>query len=491
MIRPLLIAQCLILTLLWMMPPSVAEAGKLHFHGSTGVAGPCADDGHTGAPTGTPQFAARRAVWTALAGAGGAAPPCQIADVDYNTGVDPNVTLLSPSAAVAALGNANVTYNSTNNLITCAGGATGLTIQNIDFTIGGTRSGGGFLINGCDNLTLKNVKMWLGCFDPSPQYPMKQQTNSSGLTISNWDISNPNGQEAAGCTAGTETIYFTGPGLQKVIYTRISGAPEHNVTFTCASGATCTAYERYNSFSATGWDQGEHVNGVQWLGAFASSDISYNLWYNPQPTVADTVRTACFGPQTCTNDAGGSPSSVAISNGQVIVKFLGTNQAAMLPGMNLTGSGFTGTAYICAVTDYIGPAIGPDYVKLTLGTSYPACATTTTTTSTGTAQVQNAYPFGKANDIRYVNQGSISTQMLAGSFVGNVLDGDGPILTGTNAVACGGQGVGTEVNGVTVSNNYWNPTGYQGSFWLNAAFCLNATGSGNKNMVTNANLPVS
>lgn len=468
------------------------QAGvKLHLHGAVVSTG-CSQDGSSGAVTGTPMFAARRAAWPH-------APTCLVPDVDYNIGVDPNVTLLSPSAAVAALGNANVTYSSTNNLITCVGGTNGLTLQNIDFTIGGTRSGGGFLIgggsstpgDGCNNLTIKNVKMALGCLDPSPQFPMKQQTNSSGLVISNWDISNPNGQEAAGCTAGTETLFFTGPGLQEVIYTRLVGAPEHNVSFTCAVGATCTAYERYNSFSATGWDQGEHVNGVQWLGAFAASDVSYNFWYNPQPTVADTVRTACYGPATCTNDPGGSPGTVVLVNGEVILKFLGTNQAAMLPGMHLTGTGFTGTAYICATTDYIGPAIGPDYVKLVLGTSYPGCATTTTTASNGTAQVQNAYPFGKANDIRYANQGSVITQMLAGSFIGNVLDGDGPILTGTNAITCGGNGTGTEINGVTVNNNYWNPAGYQGSFWVNVAFCLNATGSGNVNIQTGANLPVS
>lgn len=428
-------------------------------------------------------FAARRATW--------AVPPiCLVPDVDYAVG-PPNDCAACVSPAVASLP-AGVTFDVGLQRVDCVGAADGVVIENLDFTL--LAHGGGIYVNGCNNVTIRNIKTKVDCANPFPAYPIRQASNSTGITITKVTIDN-GGKASEACWGPVgELIYLEGPGAKSVTYSRAVNVTQHWLTFACATGQTCTPVEKFNSASSFGFAQGEHTNGVQFLGVFINADLSHNYYYNPQPSVADDVRQGCFGPRTCTNDNVGG--TVVLVNGEMVIQSLLSNAVDYGPGMQITGSGFTGTAYICTVTDYGGPANGPDYAKLTLTTGpfVPGTGCTgsvvTTTNSIGTAQVQNAYPFGITAAIWYINQAPVPGAFLNGTISGNVFDGDGPLQGGTNAINCLGASGGYDLTGLTVTGNYIKPEGYSTGLFRSNAFCTGITGSGNKNLTTGATIAV-
>lgn len=426
-------------------------------------ASPCLNDGHAAAPAGaTIMYAARKASW--------AFPPaCQTPDVDYAVGPDGDcAACVSPAAAVALLGLPSVTYDAARNFITCDTGPSGIVLQNVDFRLG-SGSGGGIQVggadpgHGCNNFTIRNVRIVMNPSVTGLAYPIRQMANSNTIHITKTWI---DGNGLVGAAEGLgEIIYLTGSGLQSITYTRVINAAEHNVTFGCVAAAVCTSYERYNSFSAQGFAQGAHMNGVQWLGTFAASDVSYNFWYNPQPSIALEA---------------GAGLTIDTSSGvaSATLHFSGVGaQTSLLPGMSLTSANLQAATTILAVPAPTNPVT----VSLSLAA---------TATASGTAAaIPNAYPGGNVNAIRYANQNA-TAQMLNGTMTGNVFDGDGPIKPGNYALSCGGDGTGLEINGMVMTSNYYNPAGYSGAFYLTQPYCLNATGSANKRLDTGATIPV-
>lgn len=406
-----------------------------------GVSTACSEDGHTGAPTGaTVLYAARRAAW-------GAPPPCLIPDVDYAVGPDNDcASCVSPALASLPSG---WSWNAGLNRLDCSGAASGSRVHHLDFTkLSG--SGGGILINGCDNVTIDNIKMTRDCTNPGQPFPLKQLANSSGITITKAWL---DGGSVAGAACGGggdgEEIYLAGPGPKVVTYSRVINAAEHDVTFVC--NGSDTSYARYNSFSATGYSQGAHDNGVQWLGTCIGADESWNYWYNPQPFVALDAAAGL------TIDTNSGLFSVTLHFAA------GITQSSLLEGMAIT------SANLQSGTTLINPSPTPPFTA------------TLSKTATGTASgvpaaVPNAYPIGLVNPIRVANQ-SATGQMINVVLTGNVFDGDGPIKPGTNAISCGGDGTGLEVNGLVANQNYWLPAGYSGGFFLQAAFCINTVPS--------------
>jgi hypothetical protein len=442
MTRFLAILFLAIAAVCWHSGPSTA-ATLITAQPAAAAAG-CADDGHAGAPAGKPMYAARRAAWAHP-------PPCLVPDVDYADGPDSTAVLVNPSTARLP---AFLRWNAKEHRLDCGGGGNNIVIQNYDFSLvpGGS---GGILINGCDNVTISNVKIVLNCNDPAHvPYPVRQLPNSTNIAITKVSV------DAGGTRCQDETFYLNGAGTQSITYSKVTNALEHNITFACPS--TCTAIAKYNSFSGTGFAQGVHANGIQFLGQqYTSYDLSHNYWFNPQPS-----RPLEASANLTIDTTKGSP--------MVTLHFAGAiTQTSLLDGMTITSANLpAGTKLATHSTT------NPQTIRLT--------QKATATASGASAAIPNAYPAGLASPIRVVAQGT--APMLGGKINGNVFDGDGPIRPGTNAIACGG-GPGVEIKGGQVQGNYFNPAGYQAGFWTRDTHCLNLAGAGNKRLDTGATIP--
>lgn len=453
------------LALLW-LAPAPADAGVLmgrikgHNLGSVSL---CSDDGHATAPLGTPLYPERRALWASP-------PPCHVPDVDDPEGADNDcAACVDPSTASYPSG---VGWNASAQRLDCSGAADGTKIQNLDFTKLPT-SGSGILVSACDHVVIENVKVRVDCANTHISYPIRQLSGSTGITVNKVTLDG-GGKAGEVCFGSTgELIYLQGSGTQTVTHVRAVNVGQHWLTSACVS---CATDFRYNSVSRFSFAQGEHANGVQWLGISTATTFNYNYYFNPQPDVADDVRTACFGPSSCANDnVGGTVSAL---NGQVVVTLLGTNASDYLVGMQLTGSGVSGTAYICAVTDYGDGTFTADHVLLTLKTDQ-ACTTTANTTHavSSTAQVQNAYPSGITAAMWFLNQAIGGGTFGPATIKGNVFDGTTPLLGGTYAINCLGNH-----DTVTITGNYINLPGYSGGLFRSDAGCPTVVGSGNKSL---------
>jgi hypothetical protein len=447
------------LALLWLAPaPADADPWKVRVRGHSVIVvvapDSCPNDGHTGAPSGgTILYAARRATW-------GAPPTCLVPDVDYAVGPD-NACVACVNPETASLP-AGWSWNAPFHRLDCDGAADNSSVDGLDFTkvSGGS---GGILISNCKGVHLSNIKITSNCSDAANQpFPIRQLSGASnaGIYITKVSIDR-GGLNGYSCGIG-ESIYLDGPGVQSVTYSRFVNVDQHSISFICQVGDTCTSVWKWNSESAVGFGQGQHTNGVQWLGAFASSDVSYNYYYNPQPSVALEAA------NTLTIDT--TSGSVAATLHQIV----GVTQTSYIGGMSITSANLqSGTTFSPADT------ANPGAVTLS--------KTATATASGVSAAIPNAYPFGMTTVINYDKQSS-SEQSLNATFIGNVFDGDGPIQGGTYAIKCTGY-LTAEQNGVTVTGNYYNTPNYSGGFLQTNAYCTNLTVSGNKSLVNGATVP--
>jgi hypothetical protein len=402
----------------------------------------CADDGHAGAPAGTPMYAARRATWAHP-------PPCQVPDVDYPVGPDARVKLVSPAAPGALPAGAG--YDPKNHRVRCDG-ANGLTLQNLDFGLVG---GGGFYFYDCNNVTLRNIKITWNCLSR----PIQQAASSRNIIIDRVWIDGGGTSGAANCPSNSgEIVVLQGSGEKKITYTRVINSDQHGISFNCTG--SCTVVDRYNSFSRFGFAQGDHDNATQWGGSFTSSDISYNYYYNPQP---DTPLIA--------------PLPAVFKGNQAVVTIPGANQSSFLPGQSVTSANLAPGTLIVASEDAGGV---PDVTTLLLSKK-------AISNGAGKLQVLNAYPIGDLNSIRYVAE--TVTTLANGTVVGNVFDGDGPIKGRTNAIACASDRAPALNTGLSIMNNYLNPAGTLGGLVTRNQSCAVA-GSGNRRLDTGGMIPI-
>lgn len=419
-----------------------AQAGVLAMKGKV-LVGACSQDGSANAPTGTKLYASRRATW--------AFPPtCLSPDVDYPTGADcVNIVCVSPATLTSY-------YDPALHRIRCDG-SNGLTFQNIDFSLVG---GGGFDLTTCNNVTIRNVNITFYCAQGTP---ILQAADSSGVVVDRVSIDGGSRLSSQSCEgAADEMISLGGTGAKSVTYTRVVNSNQHDITFNCPAPATCTAIDRFNSFSRTGFEQGSHGNSLQFGGLFSSINVDHNYYYNPQP---DTALLA--------------PLAAAFTLNSATVDVTVGAQGSFLAGMSITGTRMTGTQTIVSSVD-----LGGGVTRLTI-------SGVATSTGSGTINVPNAYPIGDTISIRYqaaTGGGGNPTGLSNGTIIGNVFDGDGPIQGRVYAINAAVD-PSNICDTLAINGNYVNLAGISGGFFTNSG-CTNVTGSGNKNLATGAPITV-
>jgi hypothetical protein len=440
-----LIAALLLLLAGGYWPSQAAAATILKPAEATPAA--CADDGHLGAPAGTPMYAARRATWAHP-------PPCQAPDVDYPVGPDARVKLASPAAPGALPAGAE--YDAKNHRVRCDG-TNGLVFKNLDFGLVG---GGGFYLFACNNVVIRNVKITWNC----ASMPINQAGSSSGVVIDKvWiDGGGTNGPVNCSGQAG-ELINLQGGGAKSVTYSRIINTNQHFITFNCTG--SCTSVNRYNSFSRCGYEPGTHCNGVQWGGNFTSANTDHNYYFNPQPD------TPLATPLIATFDKGSREVVVNLPQGAAAGSFV--------IHQSVTGTALPGTLTIVEVAELGG---SPAHTKLTLSGK-------ATASGPGTINVLNAYPVGDTISVRYAAEGK--STYANGTIIGNVFDGDGPIKGRTYAIHCSfdvGRGSNSSA---TIRDNYVNMAGTAGLLYpAGAGTCSGLVASGNRRLDTGALIAV-
>lgn len=415
---------------------------------------PCASDGHLDAPAGTPLYASRAAGWAFP-------PPCQVVDVHFPAGATNGCGGCFSPTDLGALP-PGVTYNSARHRVEC-NGTNNVTISNLDFTKL-VHSGGGILISGCNNVTIRNVKIFVNCADPEVPYPIRQQTDSTNIYISKVTIDS-DGHAAAACFGSVgEFVYLTGSGAQEVTYSRFTQPTQHFITFACQAGAACTSRFSYNSASAVGQDQGEHTNGGQWLGSFLHTTYDHNFLLNPQPTfpLEDGVLTL-----DTINGSREAQGHFAAPIGQ----------SSLLVGMSITSANVPVGTTLTRVDDAsVNPTVQLSQAATTSASGVPA-------------GILNAYPIGMTTAVNYAIQGATSSSFDA-VISDNVFDCSSPIKGGTYAIKVAGDpGAGVNVDGVQVLRNYFCPVGYSGGFLQVAPGVLNLTVAGNKRLDTGETVP--
>jgi hypothetical protein len=428
-------------------PPGATTAATLIGAAPAAAAADCADDGHAGAPAGTPMYAARRAAWAHP-------PPCQVPDVDYPVGPDGRVKLVSPAAPGALPAGAE--YDPKNHRIRCDG-ASGLTFKNLDFGLVG---GGGFYIASCNNVVIRNVKITWNC----ASMPINQAANASGIVIDKVWIDGGGTNGAVNCSGQAgELINLQGSGAKSVTYSRIINTDQHYITFNCTG--SCTSVDRFNSFSRCGFEPGTHCNGVQWGGNFTSANTDHNYYYNPQP---DSPLATPL------------PASFARGSPEVVVTLpAGAAASSFLVHQSITGTRLGGTLTIVGVNELGG---SPARSKLTLSGR-------ATSTGEGTINVLNAYPIGDTIAVRYTAQRN--SVLTNGTIIGNVFDGDGPIKGRTYAIHCSTDPPPASNTRAVIRDNYINMAGTAGLFYpAGAGNCAALTASGNKSLDTGATVAV-
>lgn len=438
----------LLLAAALLAPARIASAATPLMWHRTGSS-PCADDGHIGAPTGTPQYASFRADW--------ASPPtCLVPGVGYAVGPDPAAVLRNPETASFP---PELFWNATEHRLECSGGI-GTSIHDLDFSLvsGGS---GSILVKDCTNVTISNVKVVVNCNDPAHvNYPIRQLSTGSGIAISKTSI-DQGGLNSTSC-GNDEAIFLDGAGIQSVTYTLVLNAIQHNITFNCSAGQPCSAYAHYDAFVGTGWGQGQHPNIVQFSDNRAATDIGDILVYSPQPSVAFE--------QALHVDTTSGSSSVTLNF------YSGPGgQTSLLPGMTLNSANLPANTKIVSMSGPTNP--------LTAVLDKTATATASNTVAT----IPNAYPFGNAG-IRYVSQNA-TAPYPAGVFRRLIFYSPGPIQPGSYGFVCNG-GAGTETVVADFSDNFISPAGFQGSLFTTSGGCPITHAAGNKRLDTGAPISV-
>lgn len=434
--------------------PAQAGTVPLIVWGKTSVdlPGACADDGHLGAPAGTPQYVSLQLEFIFP-------PACGVPDVTYNTGADNDcAACTNPETTTFPSEVFWYNFGPHQNSLVCSGG-NGTHIHDLDFTkVAGGQ--GGLVVDDCDNVVVDNLKIAEGCNDPAHrQFGIVQTNRGTNITISKVTI---DGGGAGSISCGDdEAITLNGSGAKSVKYVRIVNAIQHNITLGCNTDP-CTHVIKYNNFTGTGWGQGQHGNILQILGNSAGMDYGPNLIYAPQPYAALE-----------------SGMTIDTNGTTTITIHLGADgdQNSILPGMTITAANIpAGTT----ITSFGGSYPNTPYTAV--------LSNAATSTVTGEAAgIPNAYPFGTAG-VRYGGN-SHSSPYLNGIFKGNVYYSTGPIQVTSYAFVCTG-GVGQEANITDFSGNYGSPAGYNGGFFFRDAGCVITSATGNKNLSTGATISV-
>jgi len=415
-------------------------AGVLRLRG-TSISTICADDGSAAGPAGTPQYPLLLSGYVTRSA-------CTVWGVDRYTG--------RPQSGLAAMKVPGVdtpptgwSYNAGSKILRCDSAA-GTTLENWDLT------GVSLLVSStCSGTTIRYMY-----FETTTTACNIIQFRGPNTTIEYSTVNGGGLPVGLACDYNNigEGIYFlsTATGTQTAKYLYVYNQPQHFLSFSSA-----TIDFRYSLIEGCGFFQGAHCNGMQTGGDTANSIISYNTFYSAQPylPLGATAGTFTSGSPTITGINVGGPG----------------NQNSLRNGASITG------ALIPGGTTILSSATSGGVTTITMSAN-------ATGTGSSTFDVPNTWPTGLTIGIRYASQ--FGGNMTNGTMKRNTIIAIGPIPTISYGIYCVVED-GTNV-GADMSDNYFDNTGATGAFYPGGgqALCSGRTGSGNKNMVTGATIPI-
>jgi hypothetical protein len=423
------------------------------------TAAACTGDGSAAAPAGVPQH-------PALFSDYGKRPPCKVAGVDYHVGLPDGIRLKDPSDAQWR---GALSLDGARHILRCDGGSN-VTVSGYDFSLHG---GIGIYDASCSNLTIENSKFGVGT---NCVVPINQSADASGIVVRKNLIDG--GGYVARCANDPvgENVLLGGSGTKIVEYNWIRNAAQHFVTL---SGSGGQARMRFNLVERCGFFQGNHCNGLQFVGgSWIGPVVANNTFLSPQPDAQGGLH----GRQTAHFVAGSTRATTGSAEGLVTLDH--TYASSLASGMTITSPYLPPGTSIETVTNTGGPCCsGPQSkpVVTSLVLTRPA-------TKTGRApfDVPDAYPSGLVNPVQVDAQlnATIRNAKVSDNVV---IAAAGPVKTVSYNISLDSDG--TSINsGATMSNNYVDSGGAYGPFYPSdcrgSERCYGAAISGNIDLRT-------
>jgi hypothetical protein len=270
-----------------------------------------------------------------------------------------------------------------------------------------------------------------------------------------------------------------GSGSKVVEYNWLQNAAQHFLTLAGSGG---TARVRYNLIERCGFFQGNHCNGLQFVGgSWIGPIISNNTFVSEQPDEKGGLR----GKQTAKLTKGSSVITTGSLYGLVTLDR--TYAASLSAGMLVTSSSLPPKTTIVSLSNRGGPCCaGGTPVVTTLTVSEQA-----TKTGRASFDVPNAYPSGLVNPVQVDAQlhATIRNAQLRNNVI---IAAPGPVKTVSYAISLDSDDLSLNV-GASIVSNYVDSRGAYGAFYpaecRHGRRCYGATFSGNMDMVTGAEIP--
>jgi len=354
-------------------------------------------------------------------------------------------------------------------MIRCDNGSNPV-IRGFDFSLHG---GVGIYDASCRNLAIEMNKFVVG---PNCTIAINQSAAASAIIIRGNFIDGGGYVSACATDPVGENILLGGSGSKVVEYNWIRNAAQHFLTL---SGSGNTARVRYNLAERCGFFQGNHCNGIQFVGgSWAAPIISHNTFISDQPDVhGDLHGLANF-------EAGSNTAVTGSAYGLVTLEH--TYAASLASGMSIASPNLPSGTTIASVSNSGGPCCagpGTHPVITTLVLSQKAVKT-----GRASFDIPNAYPSGLVNPIQIDAQ--LHALIRNAQIDDNVVvAAPGPVTTVSYAISIDSDDSSLNV-GASVMNNYVDARGAYGAFYpadcLHAPHCHGATFLGNVDMTTGA-----
>lgn len=423
----------------------------------------CPDDGHLTAPIGTSPHPGLLAKYKRR-------PPCQAAGIDYRVGYKSALVLKDPAEAVWRY---SFSYDSSRHMLRCNRGSGGI-ISGYDFSLHG---GMGIYDASCVNLTIENSKFVVG---PNCLSPINQATAASGINVRN-NLIDGGGYiaECAGNPVG-EDILLGGNGPKIIEYNWMRNAAQHFVTLAGTGGSVRV---RYNLVERCGFYQGNHCNGIQFVGGvWYAPVISNNTFISDQPDSNGSL----YGKQTAKFLEGSNVAITGSRYGLVTVEH--TYAASVAPGMSIISSYLPSLTKIVSVSNSGGPCcVGAGAIPVVT-----RIVLSQRSIKTGEAQfdVPDVYPSGLVNPIQVEAQ--LQAVIKEPKIQNNVVIAlPGAVNSVSYAISLNSDISSLNI-GAFVIGNYIDPRGAYGAFYPSDCFggprCHDAHFSDNVDMTSGADI---
>jgi hypothetical protein len=231
-----------------------------------------ADDGSSGAPTGTTPLPNILKGYTATIRALG----CKAAGVDYAVGI-PTGTVLTDWQSLAGTAGIDVSGNTVRCQGTYAAKPSATAVINgVDFTLHG---GAKIYISsgGCSSLTITNSKFGCSTASGSDLYYVQMQNNLT-LTFNNNEV------DGQGCDIGQNSVIQTsGNGTITLMYNYFNNPIDHILEQGATTGVNTIVY-KYNLINGfnPSLSPSNHMNFLQLGSGTVTPDVEFNVAYLPQ-----------------------------------------------------------------------------------------------------------------------------------------------------------------------------------------------------------------